>query len=60
MEFVFILAIILFQMFFIDFLEVMEIVWALGIHALMNDEVLTVFLMDQGMAAVRAAQGVLF
>ena len=56
MEFVFIFAIVFFQMLFINLLKVMEIVRALGINAFMDNKVFTVFLVNKWMRAVRAFQ----
>ena len=54
-KFIFIFAILLFQVFLIDILEVMEIVRAFAVNALVDDKVLTVFLVDQCITAVGAA-----
>ena len=59
-ELVFVFAILLFQVFFIDLLEVMEIVRAFLVNALVYDKVLTVLLVGECIAAVWAAQGILF
>ena len=59
-ELIFVFAILLFQMLFIDLLEVMEIVRAFAVNALVDDKVFTVLFVDQSIAAVGAAQGVLF
>lgn len=60
MEFIFVLAIAFFQVFFIHVLQVMEIVRALRVYTLVDDKVLTVFLVCQGIAAMGAAQGIVF
>ena len=56
MKFILVLAIILFQIFLIHFFEVVEIIGAFGIDTLMYDKVFAVFLWDQSIATVRAAQ----
>ena len=56
MEFIFIFAVILFQVFLIHFFKVVEIVGAFRIDTLMDDKVLAVFLWNQSIATVRAAQ----
>ena len=59
MEFIFIFTEILFEVLFIHFLEIVEIIRAFGIETFVNNKVFPVFLRDKGMAAVRAAQGIL-
>ena len=54
--FIFILAIILFEVILIHLFEVVEVVRAFRIDAFVEDEVLPLFLWDEGVAAVRAAQ----
>ena len=54
-EFIFVFAVILSEVFFIHFFEVVEIIRAFGIDALMDDKVFAFFLGNQGIAAVRAA-----
>lgn len=49
---IFIFAILLFQMFLIDLLKVVEIVRAFHVNAFVDDEVLTLFLVGQCIAAV--------
>jgi len=49
MQLIFVLAIILVQICSVNLLEVAEIVRALGVHTLMNDEMLPVFLTRQSM-----------
>lgn len=56
MEFIFVFAVILFEVFLIHLFEVVEIVRAFGIDALVDDKVFAVFLGYEGMAAVWAAQ----
>ena len=56
MEFIFIFAVILFEVFLIHFPQVVEIIRAFGIDALMDDKVSAFFLGDQGIAAVRTAK----
>ena len=56
MELIFILAIILFEVILIHLFEVVEVVRAFGIDAFVENEVLTLFLWDEGVAAVGAAQ----
>lgn len=55
-EFIFVLTIILFEIFLIHLFEVVEIVRAFWIDALVEDEVLTFFLGDESIAAVWATQ----
>ena len=57
---IFVFAILLFQVFLIDILEVMEIVRAFDVNALVDDKVLTVLLVDQCITAVGTAQGIVF
>ena len=59
-ELIFVFAMLLFQMLLIDILEVMEIVRAFAVNALVDDKVFTVLFVDQCLAAVGAAQGELF
>lgn len=56
-EFVFVFAILLIQVFLIDLFEVMEIVRTFHVNAFVNDKVLTILLMGQGITAMGAAQG---
>lgn len=56
MEFVFIFAVAVLKVFFINPFEVVEIIGAFGIDTFMYGEVLPLFLWDEGVAAVRAAQ----
>lgn len=55
MEFVFIFAIVFLQMFFVHFFKVVQIVRALCIDTLMDDEVLAVLFMHKTVIAVRAS-----
>ena len=59
-EFIFVFAIRPFQVFLIDLVEVMEIVRAFHVNALVDDEVLTILLVGQRITAVGAAQGIVF
>ena len=52
---IFVFAILLLQVFLIDILEVMEIVRAFDVNALVDDKVLTVLLVDQCITTVGAA-----
>ena len=52
MEFIFIFAVVLPEIFFIYLFEVVEVIRAFGIDALMDDKVFAFFLWDQGIAAV--------
>ena len=56
MKFVFILSVVLLQIFLIHFLQVMEIVRTLGIHTFMEDEVFPFFFSHQSFPAMRAAK----
>ena len=56
MEFIFIFALSLFQIFLIHFFEVVEVVRAFGIDALMDDKVLAVFLGNQSISEMGTAQ----
>ncbi|MFQ6803639.1 MAG: hypothetical protein ACLRT5_01115 [Lachnospiraceae bacterium] len=56
MEFVFIFPVVLIQVVLVNFLQVVEIVRAFGIDALMEDEVFPVLLGNKSIAAVRAAR----
>ena len=55
-EFIFIFAMLLSKVLFIHLLKVMEIIGALGVDAFVDNKVFAVFLMDEGMPAVRATQ----
>lgn len=52
MEFVFVFPIVIFQVSSVHFLEVVEIIRAFRVDAFVEDEMLTVFLWGEGMAAV--------
>ncbi len=54
-EFIFVSAVILPEIFPIHFPQVVEIIRAFGIDALMDDKVFAFFLRNQGIAAVGAA-----
>ena len=56
MEFIFIFAVNLFQVFLIHFFEVVKIVGTFGIDTLMDDKVLAVFLGDQSVPTVGTTQ----
>ena len=56
MEFVFIFAVVFFEVSSIHLFEVVEIIGAFGVDAFVEDEVFAFFLGDEGVAAVRAAQ----
>ena len=56
MELIFILAEIFFKVLLIHFSEVVEIVRAFGVDALMEDKVSAFFFGDEGISTVRAAQ----
>ena len=56
MEFIFIFAVILFEVFLIHFFEVVKIVGTFGIDTLMDDKVLSVFLGNQSVPAVGTTQ----
>ena len=47
MEFIFVLAIVLFQVLFINPVKVVEVVRTFRIHAFMDNKVLAVFLVNQ-------------
>lgn len=57
---VFIFAIVFVEVFLINLFKIMKIVRAFGIDAFVEDEVLAVFLVNECIAAVRAAQGIVF
>ena len=56
MEFIFVFAVILFEVFLIYFFEVMELVRAFGIDTLVDDKVFPVFFGNEGISTVWAAQ----
>ena len=56
MELIFIFAIVLVQMLFINLFEVMQIVRAFRIHAFMDDKVFAVFLVNKAVIAMRALE----
>ena len=53
MEFIFVLTVIFSQILFINLFEVVKIVRAFRIHTFVDYKVLTVFLMNESMTAVR-------
>lgn len=57
---VFIFAKVFVEMFLNNLFKVMKIVRTFGIDAFVEDEVPAVFLVNEGIAAVRAAQGIVF
>lgn len=57
MQFVFVLTERLIEMFLINQLKVMTVIWTFRVDTLMNNKVFTVFLMSKSMRAMRAAQG---
>ena len=56
MELVFIFTVVLFEVLFIDFFEVVKIIRALWIYVFMNDEIFPVFLRDESVAAMRTSK----
>ena len=56
MEFIFVFAVILFEVFLIHFFEVMELVRAFGIDTLVDDKVFAVFFWNKSIPAVGTAQ----
>ena len=56
MEFIFIFAVSLFQVILPHIFKVVEIVRTFRVHAFVEDEVFAFFLLDEGVATVRAAQ----
>ena len=56
MELIFIFAIVLVQMLFINLFKVVQIIRAFGIYTFMDDEVLAVFLVNETVIAMRAFQ----
>ena len=52
MKLIFILAVVFFEIFLIHFLEIVEVVGTFGVHALVNDEVLSILFRNQGVVAV--------
>ena len=53
MEFVVVLAISLIKVLFINFLKIVEIVRTFGINTFVNDEMLTIFFVNQRVGTVR-------
>ena len=56
MEFIFIFAIVLVQMLFINLFEVIQIIRTFRIYTFMDDEVFTVFLVNKAVIAMRALE----
>jgi hypothetical protein len=56
MQLIFVFAVVLIQICLVNLLEVVEIVRAVGVHALMDDEMLPVFLTCQSVGTVRALE----
>ena len=56
MELVFVLATWLRQMFLVNLLEVVQIIWTFRVGAFMYNEVLAVFLMNKSMRAMRTSK----
>ena len=56
MKLIFIFAVILFEVFFIHLFQVVEVVGAFGVDALVDDEVLAVCFGDQGIPTMGAPQ----
>ena len=57
MQLIFVFAVILIQICFVNLLEVVKVVRALGIHTLMDDEMFAIFLTRQCVGTVRAFKG---
>lgn len=60
MKLIFVLVIVFFQMFFVNFLQIVKIVRAFRIDTLMYNEKFRALFMDQRVVAVRVAQGSYF
>jgi hypothetical protein len=60
MQLIFVFTVVLVQICLINLLEVMEIVRALGVHAFMNDEMLSVLLASQCVGTIRTLEGKAF
>ena len=56
MEFIFVLAVILFEIFLIHLFQVVKVVGAFGIDALVDDKVFPVFFGNESISTVRAPQ----
>ena len=56
MEFVFIFAVSLFEIFFINLFEVVEIVRTFGVHTFMDDEMFSVLFGNKSVPTVRTAE----
>ena len=59
-ELIFVLAKIFPEVFFINFIEVVEIIGAFGVHAFVDDKVFPLLLVGECIATVGASQGVEF
>lgn len=57
MELVFVLAVVFFQMFLVNILQIVKIERAFGVDTLVYDKVFAVFFMDQRVVAVRTTEG---
>ena len=57
MELIFVFSVILFQILFINFLQVVDIVRTFGVHAFMQDKVFPLFFCHQSIPAVWAVEG---
>ena len=56
MEFIFIFAIVFFEVLLIHFFKVVEIIRAFRIDAFMDDKLLTLLFADKGAGTVRASE----
>ena len=56
MEFVFVLAVFFLQISRVRFFKIIQIVWAFRIHTFVNSKVLSIFLADKSMLAIRTLQ----
>ena len=56
MELIFVFTIILVQMLYINFFKVVQIIRAFRIYTFMDDEVFTVFLVNETVIAMRALE----
>ncbi len=56
MEFIFVLSVVIFQIGLINFFEVAQVVRTFRVDAFVDDEVLAVFLVNEGMGAVGTAE----
>jgi hypothetical protein len=60
MEFIFVLAIVFLKIFFIYFFKIIKVIGTFGIDAFMDNEVLSVFLRNKSVVAVRTFKSVIF